>query len=40
MPNIQEFIDSIEVPNTERVVRYVLNGVDTELENLASSDLK
>lgn len=27
MSNIRRFIDSIDVPNTEKVVRYVLEGV-------------
>lgn len=32
MPQIQEFIDSIKVPNTAKVVKHVLEGVDVKLE--------
>lgn len=40
MPRIQEFIDSIEVPNTAKVVKHVLEGVDVNLETFTSRKLE
>ena len=33
MTKIKEFIDSIEVENTAKVVKHVLDGVDVKLES-------
>lgn len=40
MSNIQKFIESIDVPNTEKVVRYVLEGVDADIEKFNVTDLE
>lgn len=40
MSKIQKFIKSIDVPNTEKVVRYVLNDVDADFEDYRTQDLE
>lgn len=40
MSNIQRFIDSIDVPNTEKVVRHVLEGVDVDFLKFNTQELE
>ncbi|MBR4289896.1 MAG: hypothetical protein IKT52_04560 [Oscillospiraceae bacterium] len=40
MSLIQEFIESIDVPNTEKVVRYVLDGVEVDFETMDIQQLE
>lgn len=40
MTKIQRFIESIDVPNTKKVVRHVLGGVDADFEKYDSQDLE
>lgn len=40
MGNIQKYIDSITVPNTEKVARFVLGGVETDIDHYDKSQLE
>lgn len=40
MNNIQRFISSIEVPNTEKVVKYVLGDLKEDIDHLKCNDLE
>lgn len=40
MNNIERFIESIQVPNTAKVVRFVLKDVDVNIENLSLMELE
>lgn len=40
MATIKQFVESITVPNTAKVVRYVLDGVDAQLENCNKEEIE
>ena len=40
MNNIERFMESIEVPNTAKVVRFVLKDVDANIENYSPMELE
>ena len=40
MERIKEFISSIEVENTAKVVKHVLNDVEEKIENYTKSELE
>lgn len=40
MSKIKKFIESIVVPNTEKVVRHVLDGVDADIETFSIQELE
>lgn len=40
MSNVERFIESVEVPNTAKVVKYVLKNVDVNIENYSPMELE
>lgn len=40
MNNVQRFMESIQVPNTAKVVKFVLNDVDANIENYSLMELE